>query len=188
MIGRNGIELTQGTLQEASQDDNGKYLLDQGEEQVYMLDIIGEAVAQRLRKNKKTKSVDAVVAGEEIYFIEFKNTIRTHMPKNELYYKAHDSIFTYLFAFAPELSLDEFAKRATYIVVYNDHAPCKQKEKDSESIERTKNKLASFAKLSTSPLDKVHWGLEDLQGVLYKKIYTVDKEVFESQLKPVIWN
>lgn len=183
---KNRFELVQDTLRESSKDDKGNYLLDEGDEQVYLLDEIGELVAKQLRKDKKTKSVDAVVINDDIYFIEFKNTRHSHMPKNELYYKAHDSIFTFLYALAPEISLEQFREKVTYVVVYNDNAPCKQSQADSQSFNLFKHKLENLSDMEDD-LEHVLWELKQLEGVLYKKVYTVDKEVFTKKLKPLIW-
>lgn len=176
------------TLRESSKDDNGNYLLDFGEEIVYLLDEIAPIVGKELAKGKQQKSVDAVVRNEqgEVYFIEFKNTLHSRMPKNELFYKTPDSVFTYLYVFEPDISIKEFREKCTYVVVFNDNAPCKQRESESQSFEMFKNKVREQAKVEEN-IDKVLWGLDSLVGKLFKKVYTVDKEVFVNQIKPLIW-
>lgn len=197
----NSINLVTGTLRESSIDDNGNYLLDSGEEIVYLLDKIAPEVENELEKGlflnknrtsgkgKQKKSVDAVVTKEdksEVYFIEFKNTVHTHMPYKELFYKTPDSVFIYLYAFEPEISLEQFRNKAIYIVVYNDNAPCRQKENESKSFEKFKEKMQEHSKIE-SDLNHVLWHLDDLEGKLFKKVYTVEKEVFLEELKQLIW-
>jgi len=184
------LQLRKGTLHEASKDDNGSYLLDEGEKEVYLFDTISEDVAAILRKGKKCKSVDAVVVKpnkEKVFFIEFKNTRHAHMPKNELFYKAHDSVCTYLLAMESNISLEQLKEKAYYIVVYNDEVNVVDSEKSSASLEKLKNNLRVISK-KESPLDRVQWELDQYEGKLFKKVYTVDKSDFIRLLKPMIWN
>lgn len=112
------LELRKGTLHEASKDDNGSYLLENGEEEVYLFDDISQDVADILRNKKKLKSVDAlsiVKKDDKVYFIEFKNTRHAHMPKNELYLKAHDSVCTYLISIEPDISLNKTTNLESYV-------------------------------------------------------------------------
>lgn len=68
----------------------------------------------------------------------------------------------------------------------DDNAPCKQRESKSQSFEMFKNRVREQAKVEEN-IDKVLWGLNSLVGKLFKKVYTVDKEVFVNQIKPLIW-
>ena len=110
------------------------------------------------------------------------------MPKNELFPKAYDSILPIQLLFCNDLSLTELCQKLTYIVVYNNNAHLKRNctEAPSASFEAFGKKMAELAK--TDKKNKIFFGLEIYKGVLFKNIYTIDKEDFIQNYEPNIFN
>ena len=112
----------------------------------------------------------------EFYLIEFKNTPKNHMTRNELFYKAYDSILPIQLLFGNELNIAELCNKLTYIVVYNNNAQLSEKcmENPSASFEAFGMEMAKLAKVDKNA--EIYFGLEIYKDVLFKNIYTVDKE------------
>lgn len=178
---------------DASLSEEDLYLLPASENQiVYNLDQVAELIGKKYRKSKPTKSADAFyvsISSEEYFLIEFKNTCKNHVPKNELFVKAYDSMFLIQLILNGKWSFEDLRKRLTYIVVYNNHA--KQKEtsyiQDSPSIINFADTLGKLAQENFRDVNKVHFNLDVYKEVFFKKIYTVDKVDFIEILEPMIF-
>ena len=85
-------------------------------------------------------------------------------------------------AFFPELSLDELKMRVVLIVIYND-AGIVEKEQDSVSFDAFKRKLSGLSKSQ----NKILFGLEIFQGVLYKDVLTLEKQEYVKIMHDVIF-
>lgn len=186
-------------LYKTSKSDNEKnqplseeqmYLLPKTERyEVYNFDKLTELVAEKFRKNKKTKSADAFFVNkkDEFYLIEFKNTPKNHMPRNELFYKAYDSILPIQLLFGDGLNIGELCKKLTYIVVYNNNVHLSRKctENPSASFEAFGAEMAKLAKVDKNI--EIYFGLEIYKDVFFKNIYTIDKEDFIQNYEPDIF-
>ena len=81
------------------------------------------------------------------------------------------------FAFFPNLSLEEIKEKLYLIVVYNDGSVIEQEEK-SESFQAIKDEIRRLSGRKESIL----FGLGVYEGILYKKVLTVNKEVFMEEV------
>ena len=107
------------------------------------------------------------------------------MPKKELFYKAHDSIYALQILFFPHISLNDLSEKITYFVVYNNES-IEEKENESIHFNKFKEKLKeSFREREELP---VFWGLDLYEGELYKKIYTLDARQFEEEFLSEIYD
>lgn len=61
------------------------------------------------------------------------------------------------------------------IVVYNDEA-ISQKENESEALEKTKEKLRTYAQIDKNA--EILFNLERYKGTLYKDVITINKDEF----------
>lgn len=162
------------TLGERSESDDGEGFIESNQK-VYDFDEITKEVADRYRNKKPAASCDALYLKDErhIYLFEFKNARKSHIGKNFCSQKAYDSALTLLFAFYNNLSLEELQNRLYLVVVYNDDHVT-EKEQESKHFQHFKNKLESLAGVR----DRTLFGLEAYQGILYKKVITVEKDFF----------
>ena len=167
-------EKIHSTLGEKSKDDNGNCVIESDQE-VFDFDEITKEIADIYCVKKPLTSCDALYIKDDdhIYLIEFKNTRKSNMPKKELFRKAFDSISNLAFAFFSTLSLEELKERVYLIIVYNDDALI-EKEQESVSFNSLKNKLKHLSKSKPTVL----FGLEIYENVLYKKVITVEKDIF----------
>ena len=115
--------------------------------------------------------------------MEFKNVRKSRIPKKELHQKAYDSIMTLQMAFFPKLSLNELKMRVVLIVIYND-AGIIEKEQDSVSFDAFKRKMSDLSKSQ----NKILFGLEIFQGILYKDILTLEKQEYVKTINDVIFS
>lgn len=172
------------TLFETSKDDDGNAVVD-FQNVVYDFDIITNDIADVYRVKKPQKSCDALYIKdyENIYLIEFKNARKSRVSKKELQQKAYDSIMTLQLAFFPEYSLNDLKKKVVLVVVYNDNGIV-EKEQDSASFDALKDKLNSFTKGGKSIL----FNLEVFQGVLYKEVFTLEKQEYSKVMHQKIFD
>ncbi len=172
------------TLSETSKDNEGNAVVDY-QNLVYNFDRITNDIAHIYRVKKPCKSCDALYIKDDahIYLIEFKNVRKSRVPKKELHQKAYDSIMTLQMAFFPEFSLEELKMRVVLIVVYND-AEIVEKEQDSVSFDAFKKKLADLSKSQ----NKILFGLEIFQKVLYKAVFTLEKQEYVKTMHNVIFS
>ncbi len=167
------------TLGETSKDDNsGKYVI-KSDQKVLDFDEITKEVGGLYRNKKPLASCDALYIknDDQIYLIEFKNARKSRIGKTFFLQKAFDSLMTLAFAFYPGLSLKELSKRVYLIVVYNDDGIV-EKEQKSVHFQAIKDKINSF----TTQEHRVLFGLEIYREVLYKEIFTVEKDYFMQQI------
>lgn len=171
------------TLNETSKDDEGNAVVDY-QNIVYNFDSITSDIADIYRVKKPNKSCDALYIKDDahIYLIEFKNIRKSRIPKKELHQKAYDSIMTLQMAFFPELSLDELKMRVMLIVIYNDDGIV-EKEQESVSFDAFKRKLCSLSKSQ----NKILFGLEIFRGILYKDIWTLEKQEYIETMHNMIF-
>ena len=172
------------TLSETSKDDEGNAVVDY-QNLVYNFDCITSDIADIYRAKKPHKSCDALYIKDDahIYLMEFKNVRKSRIPKKELHQKAYDSIMTLQMAFFPKLSLNELKMRVVLIVIYND-AGIIEKEQDSVSFDAFKRKMSDLSKSQ----NKILFGLEIFQGILYKDILTLEKQEYIKTMHNVIFS
>ncbi len=167
------------TLGETSKDDNsGEYVI-KSDQKVLDFDEITREIGGLYRNKRPLASCDAlhIKNDEHIYLIEFKNARKSRIGKKFFCQKAFDSPLTLAFAFYPGLSLKELSERVYLIVVYNDDGVV-EKEQESIHFEKFKNKMESLSMQE----HRILFGLEIYRGILYKEIFTVEKEDFMKQI------
>lgn len=169
-------------LSEVSKDDDGNSLIEK-ENEVFDFDKIAEVLAKEYRASKPQCSCDALHIKDEehIYLIEFKNARSSHVPKKSLKLKAYDSIMTLQCVFCPDSSLDEIRKKVYFVFVYNNK--CNESELENEEFDKFKNKLKEL----TSEEQPILFGLEIYKGMLYKDVFTIDKEQFNNSMYQTIF-
>lgn len=171
------------TLGERSKDDYGQALLE-STQKIYDFDEITKQVADVYRGRKPTASCDALYVkdAEHIYLIEFKNARKSHIGQRFFLQKAYDSAWTIAVAFYQDVPLETLRERLYLIVVYNDeNVP--QKEQESAHFQEFKQRMEQLA----GKKRRILFGLEIYQGVFYKEVLTVDKNIFMEQVYPEIF-
>ncbi|MCI9532129.1 MAG: hypothetical protein HFH38_10375 [Lachnospiraceae bacterium] len=171
-------EKIRSTLGERSKNDEGIGFIESTKE-VLDFDEITQEVADRFRNKRPMGSCDALHIKDEghIYLLEFKNARKSQIGKRFFLQKAYDSALTLAFAFFPNLSLEEIKEKLYLIVVYNDGSVIEQEEK-SESFQAIKDEIRRLSGRKESIL----FGLGVYEGILYKKVLTVNKEVFMEEV------
>lgn len=172
------------TLRERSEDDNGQSFID-STQIVYDFDEITKEVADTYRNKKPAASCDALYVKDEshIYLIEFKNARKSRIGNKFFLQKAYDSALTLGFAFYQNLSFEELRERLYLVIVYNDDN-VEEKEQESEHFDSLKEKIGCLA----GPKRRILFGLDMYEGSLYKKVVTVEKNIFMEQVYKDIFN
>lgn len=167
------------SLEECSKNDSGEPVT-LSDQRAFNFDELSAYEAALYRRGKKLRSADALhIKNEnEIFFIEFKNVRKNHVPWKSVHQKAHDSLLTLQVLLFPEISLQECAKRSSYFLVYNEMA-MGERENVSPSFENFKKKIGRLAgKDDTYP---VLGNMDIYEGTFYKKVYTIDVLDFERE-------
>ncbi|MBR1742348.1 MAG: hypothetical protein IJ733_10890 [Lachnospiraceae bacterium] len=174
------------TIAECSKSDSGKALIDD-ETEVYSLDYYAEDLGKTYRSKKKyPASVDAFLMTEDhrFVFMEFKNARKSKITYHQLASKTFDSMYLAQLFLGGKYSLETMAKSSALFVVYQDGLDDEsQKENDSASFERFKEKVGELAKISEN---HVLFDLEKFKGWLYKDIYTIGQDEFRKSFLPKI--
>lgn len=167
------------SLEECSKNDSGEPVT-LSKQKAFKFDDLSAFEAELYRRNKKLCSADALYMknDKEMFFFEFKNTRKNHVPWKSVQQKAHDSLLTLQVLLFPELSLQECARRSSYFLIYNEKA-MKETENPSVSFEEFKKKIRKMAgKRGTYP---VLGNMEIYEDTFYKKVYTIDVADFERE-------
>lgn len=182
------------TLKETSKDDNGNfYLIDDSDIEVYNFDKIKKYVSKKLRGKLDPSSSDAFYYKNEneAYLIEFKNQPHQNVDTEGIRKKAYDNIFLLLLTFYPDLTVEELTKKLVFIVVFNENKnndDLSTKMNISKNYNNIVDRMAELAGKKGMEKLPVYYELDRIKGNLYKEIFTVDVEVFNSQLKNIIFN
>lgn len=166
----------ESTIEFVSQSDDGKKFIE-SDIKVYNFDKYTEYICNRYRHKKNLCSVDAfaVSNNNDFLFIEFKNARKSQFPKSSLPPKAFDSLYTVQFFLNGKYSIEYLKNHSILIVVYNDEA-ISQKENKSEALEKTKEKLRTYAQIEKNA--EILFNLESYKGTLYKDVITINKDEF----------
>lgn len=167
------------SLRECSKNDSGEPVTLK-ENVAYKFDDMSALEATLYRRKKKLRSADALYIRneKEIYFFEFKNARKSHVPWKNVHEKAHDSIMTLQVLLLPELSLNDCAKRTTYFLIYNNKA-VKETENLSDSFEKLKKTMRDMAmKTENHP---ILGNMQIYKDTFYKDVYTLDVDAFEEE-------
>lgn len=156
---------------------------------MYNFDGISDKFSKKTR-GEKNMSCDGYYekASGDTYLIEFKNQEEGQIDKRWLKNKIYDSISTIVMN--ENIARKDVAGRTTVIVVYND----KNKEplndqsySTSPAFNKFSQKMAYLAeKRGIDSYDK-KFDLVRYKGLLFKDVYTVDKEIFEKDFMDVIF-
>lgn len=174
------------TLEECSCNDEGVPVTHL-KNKVFCFDDISGEEGKLYRDKKKLNSADAayVDSKKELYFFEFKNAPHNHIPKRSIYSKMHDSIITWNMCFAADITLNELINKSTFFVIYNDQQSNIQRENESISFNKIKEKQKELAKISDRVL---LWDTKRYLHTFYKEIYTIDVREFEEKFAPKIFS
>lgn len=172
------------TLKERSRDDDGHSFIE-SQQEVYDFDEITQEIADMYRNKRPMASCDALYSKDDshIYLIEFKNARRSRIGKKFFLQKAFDSVFSLEFAFYQHLPLEELKEKLYLVVVYNDEGVV-EKEAESPNFQSFKQAVGRLA----GDNERILFGLDIYKGVLYKDIFTVEKDVFMEQFHDDIFD
>jgi hypothetical protein len=178
-----------------SLDDTGAtYLIKKDQRDVINFDEVSKQIGLQVRLGNKSRSCDALhIGGKYIYLIEFKNKKSSDLKrcKPELFEKAHDSIFQVMLYKFSHLSVEELVKKMRFVLVYNDSkAPesIANNIASSKSIDNMTRKLKEFSKVEKIDSFPKKFKLNQLEGILYEKVVTVDVTDFESEIKDIVFS
>lgn len=166
-------------LEKLSYDDgNEKISLIEASGEAYNFDGITQYVCKKLRGGEKLTSCDALVVKDGLYYlVEFKNQAQTKIDKRGIWKKAYDSVSTVRMVLDQNIGLDDFARKATLLIVFQDE--------EISGFPHLKEKLFRLTKPErTEPL---LFDLSAAEGTLYREIHTICKQRFMEQWYPIIW-
>lgn len=95
----------------------------------------------------------------------------------------YDSVLSLEFAFYQHLPLEELKEKLYLVVVYNDEGVV-EKEQESPNFQLFKQAVGQLAGYK----ERILFGLDIYKGVLYKDIFTVEKDVFMEKFYDHIFN
>lgn len=173
------LQTCRQTLKECSKDDAGIPVTN-SEQEAYNFDRLSALEAEKYRRKMKLCSADALFIKNEyeIFFFEFKNTRKSHIPWKSVHMKAHDSVLALQVLLFPELSLHECAQRVWYFLIYNEKVLA-EKENESASFDKFKAVMKNLAKEPEGYPVLGH--MEQYENTFYKKVYTIDAGDFEQK-------
>lgn len=174
------------TLAEVSYDKEHKTSLvsdDSKDHRVYNFDGITKKFAGKLQIEIKA-SCDAyyVKNDDSGYLIEFKNQQEGNIDKQWIRNKIYNSVTT--LAMNRDITRGEVVDKTTVIIVYNDEQVFNKTEfsyNTSDSFNRFAQKMASLSLKTGIDRFEKKFDLERYKGVLFKEVYTVDKNIFNSE-------
>lgn len=174
------------TLKEVSYDKEHKTSLvldDSKEHRVYNFDGITKKFAGKLQIEIKA-SCDAYYEknDDSKYLIEFKNQKEGNIDKQWIRNKIYNSVTT--LAMNQDITRGEVADNTTVIVVYNDEQISEKTEfsyNTSDSFNKFAQKMAFLSSKTGIDRYEKKFDLEKYRGVLFKEVYTIDKNIFNSE-------
>lgn len=168
------------TLEECSKDDDGNPVTHLQNE-VLRFDDLSQKEADKYRRKKKLRSADGVYVNKRgtIFFFEFKNAPHSHISKNNIIEKMHDSILTWQVCRDANVSLEELAEKSIYFVIYNDSRYGGERENISPSMDKMKNKLGTLAQKANQ--ENILWNTDIFLNSFYHEVHTIDVDVFEQK-------
>lgn len=172
-------DMFKSTLKSTSIDEeHGNTPLLQQEDPVYNFDGVKKCICRKLRGANECSSCDALyVVNNNYYLLEFKNQTQQKVDRANIQKKAFDSFNLLRITFDKRCSFDELMEKTTLLVIY--------KEEEKPGLEGIRNKFGCFAKLEDHP---IAFGLSEIQGKLYNKIYTVSDSYFLNHLYSSIFD
>lgn len=186
----------ESTLQETSIDDSDK------SNKVYLVndphtaenfDEISKQIAAKVRMGNKPRSCDALYRSKKYYnLIEFKNRKSADLIRfngiPELHEKAFDSLGQLAIYLNYQGSLDDLAKEIRMIVVYNDSKGTEDAKTDiasSKSLDGITQKLKQFSKEEILDSYPVKFRLDEVKGLLFDKVITIDVSDFQTVMNVI---
>ncbi len=148
---------------------------------MYNFDGISGKFCKKVR-GEKNMSCDGYLekTPQDTYLIEFKNQEEGTIDKKWLKNKIYDSVSTLVMN--ENITRSDVAGKTTVIIVYNDNNKQEKTNTDystSQAFNLFSEKLATLAgKQGIDKLDK-KFDLAKYKGILFKDVYTVDREDFE---------
>lgn len=184
------------TLKETSIDDIDKsnivYLVNDTHE-VENFDEISQQIAARVRLGIKPRSCDALYRSKNYYnLIEFKNRKSADLRRSNgiqnLHEKAFDSLGQLSIYLNYQGSLDDLAKQIRMVVVYNDSKGTDDAKTDiasSKSLDGITQKLKQFSKEEILDSYPVKFRLDEVKGLLFDKVITIDVSDFQTVMNAI---
>lgn len=182
-----------GYLSEVSYDKTNQCSLIEDKEKshrVYNFDAISEKF-YAMTRGEKSFSCDAYYekSQDDVYLFEFKNQNEGNVDKVEIKNKIYDSVS--LLVMNENLPRDVISSKVTAIIVYNNQKGLENSDNGylpSGSFDRFAYKMAELSGKSGVDNYLKKFDLEKYKGVLFKEVYTVDKNVFEMDLMDHIFD
>lgn len=145
----------------------------------------------KMTRGEKNMSCDGYYekTPDDTYLIEFKNQEEGQIDKRWLKNKIYDSITTIVMN--ENATRTEVANRTTIIIVYNDknhESPNNQSYSSSQAFNCFSQKIAQLAAKEGIDCYDKKFDLVRYKGLLFKDVYTVDKEIFERDFLNVIFD
>lgn len=162
---------------------------DEKEHRLINFDGIKRKLCKEFRENDLF-SCDAYIEKDGVrYFIEFKNQNEGNVDRNQIRNKAFDS-FSLFLVNENNITGEELAESAVYLVVYNNNAEYfagKEAYQSAPSINKLTTKLKELSgKTGLERYPKL-FGVDRYIGKLYKNVYTVDVKIFIKEFYPLIF-
>ncbi|MBR6084029.1 MAG: hypothetical protein IKP61_00235 [Spirochaetales bacterium] len=143
----NGVTFGSKTITQLSKDDQSSISLVVSDVSAGDLDSWKNQVCQKYRGGNRLNSADAFFESDEKWVIEFKNQILSNIKRDEILCKAFDSISVLLFSKFSNACKDEFLKRTSFVLVYDDSRP--------DSFCKIKTGFAKYARVDSYFHDKI---------------------------------
>lgn len=182
------LERHRSTLAQTSWDNkNRAYMTTSTLDAINFDDVKGEYI-KGLGLSDTPSSVDALYVDKKGYviFVEFKNGYIDNTEKYSVQKKIYDSML--ILGDITSIHISDMRKRAVFILVYNDQANERSRDKEYNEKKKAVQPSSAYDKLAKTVSgyagkEYVCFGLRMFEKYCFQEVHTYNQEEFEEYLK-----